>query len=778
MRHDPARTDARRRRSGAGGGLLGRAAGGTAAMALVTALLMAAGLALPTTAHADPESPPPANEAPTADISGLSDRLDALTDLAAGTDPGSDSVAAELGVAADGQGSLQVEQGGVAVSILYSERPDDADFQALAELATVVATSSELARASAYVVPSNLDAVAALPRVASVTEALKAGTAADAGAPASSALASELATAVTPALTPALTTAANPAGASAGLTSAAATPSVAAPTCRTVEAVGQAPLRADLAAATYGVDGTGVTVGIISDSYATSPTAHSTPAQDVAAGLLPGPGNPCGYEQPVTVVSDNLPETTVDEGRGMAQVVHSIAPGATIAFATVGIDELTMHDAILALKAAGATVIVDDIYLFTEPFFQQGPVGVAIDTVQKQGVTYLSSAGNYNNIGDEGYPSAGYALNGWQTDAYRPTTCPAGVLTAMGAGTFDCMDFDQTGTPDATATLTLGATSAPVTYALQWAEPSGFAKGTFVLAVTDDHGVTTVLDRGNGNLPVTAAGFRPVTDGDYDFSIVRDLSAGASAEVTPALKWVWAFHSDIVAAEYFGAVGHDRVGLSISGHTGLRSVVSVAALPSDDPTTAELFSSAGPVTQYFDYDPSVSPVPQPFAEPLSVAKPDLAGVDRILTNFFSSSRPVDDRPGVYSFWGTSAAAPSVAAVVALGRQYSPTSTPAELRSALGSTTAPAFSPTPTIPDADVVGTGRVDAAAFLAALPAPTHPNSSTDVATTGADARLAATGSEPVAQPFALALAAVLVGLVGVALRRRARKPGTTPPR
>jgi len=750
MEHSRARTKSKREHRGGHGPRTGLRAGGLLVVSLLSAALVSG--AFPATASADPSPTTPEDGAPIADVSGLSDRLDAITDLPNGTDPGSDAVAAELGVAGDGQGSLQVGDGGVAVSILYSERPDDADFTALRALATVVATSTELARASAYVVPSNLDAVAALPRVASVTEALRPGTAA-----------------AVPTSTSTSTS---------GTTTGSAVPAAASDPCRTVEANGLAPLRADLAAATHGVDGSGVTVGIISDSFATSPTALSTPAQDVAAGLLPGAGNPCGYEHPVSVLIDDPSAGTVDEGRAMAQVVHSIAPGANLVFASTGIDELTFHDAILALKAAGATVIVDDIYVFTEPTFQQGPVGVAIDTVQREGVTYLSSAGNYNNVGQEGYPSAGYAVNGWATDAYRPTTCPAGVLTAMGPGTFDCMDFAQSGAPDATDTLTLAATTAPATYALHWAEPSGFAKGTFVLAVTDDEGDTSVFDRGNGNLPVTAGGFQPMTDGAYHFSIVRDLSAGPSADITPALNWMWAFHGDIRAAEYFGTAGHDRVGTSISGHTGLPSVISVGALPAEAPDVAERFSSVGPAVQYFDFDPAVSPLPQPLAEPRTVAKPDVAGVDRILTNFFSKTRPVDGRPGVHAFWGTSAAAPTVAAVVALGRQYSPGASIAELRQALASTTVPASSGFPAIPTANVVGTGLVDASAFLAALPAPAPtpsptPTGNSDVAGQ-ASTQLAATGAAPELHPallFGLAVmfaGAALLGLRARGLRRR----------
>ncbi len=696
-----------------------------------------------------------------ADVVGLSDRLEAVAELPAGSDP--DDSADELGIAEDGAGSLQVEEGRVAVSIRYATRPSEADFAALAALADVQATSIDFARASAYVAPGSLEAVAALPRVASVVEALQPATS-DEGR------------------TPTVAEAAGATGAAS--TTVASTASVvgaaAAGGCRAVEAVGAAPLRADLAAATRGVDGSGVTVGIISDSYARSTTALSTPDQDVADGLLPGPGNPCGHEQPVAVITDDGTQGVTDEGRGMAQVVHSIAPGAKLAFAAVGIDDMTFHDAILALTAAGATVIVDDIFLFGEPFYHDGPVAWAITEAERQGVTYLTSAGNYNNVGEPGYDSAGYAVNGWQTTAYRPTGCPAAVLDALASrpsatsGPFDCMDFAQGGPADPTDRLGLPATADPVTFALQWSEAWGFAKGAFRLAVTDPAGATSILGETADGLAIDSGGYKPPLDGAYGFSIVRDLSAGAPAAITPALKWIWAFRGTIIASEYYGTVGDDRVGSTIAGHGGSPLAVSVAAAPAEAPGTAEDFSSVGPVSEYFAVDDLVSPVPRPLPAPVTRPKPDVTGVDRILTNFFSSHRPVEGRPGVYAFWGTSAAAPSVAAVVALGRQYSPAATPAELRAALLSTAVPVSSGFPAIADRDATGSGRVDAAAFLAALPAPAVVPVPVPAALP--DRQLAATGAEGPGFAAGLvgsALAAMLLGGMVLGLRRRSRADG-----
>ncbi|WP_440708192.1 S8 family serine peptidase [Herbiconiux sp. YIM B11900] len=731
---------------------------GVCGMALAALLIVGS----PGVAHAD--APDPAGGADGAEVGGLSDRLDVLAAAPGALDAGQQAVSEQLGLAGEGIGSLQVDEGRVAVSVFYATQPGASDFAALAELGEVVASSSEFRRAAAYVAPARLAEVAALPGVSSVTEALASGTTGSPSAVPGSANVS--------------------AGAAASALAPNTVPTASAgPACRTVEANALAPLRADLAEALHGIDGSGVTIGIISDSFSTSTDSPTTPEQDVAAGLLPGPGNPCGHETPVSVLAQRPGGS--DEGRAMAQVVHSIAPGATLLVSTDGVDDLSFSQNITALAAAGATVIVDDIYSFTEPWFQQGAVGVAIDRVVAQGVSYVSSAGNYNNIGQEGFLSAGYSLNGWDTDAYRPTACPAPVLTALGDGVYDCMDFARpvsdggSGVADPSAHLGLGATEEPVTWALQWAEPYNAAKGTFTLVATAPDGTVEVLDRGNAPMPITAGGYRPEVDGVYEFSIVRDLTAGPSAAITPALKWMWAFHSDIAVAEYFGTTAHDRVGASITGHTGLPSVISVAAVPAADTSTVEDFSSPGPVRLFFDYDPAVSPDPQPLPAPVTVAKPDVASVDGIHTNFFSPDRPVRD--GVWAFFGTSAAAPSAAAVLALGRQYAPTATPDELRSALLGTARPVQSASPLISATDAAGSGLIDAAAFVAALPAPVPVPAPTPVpvpvpvpAADGSP-RLAATGSAPLGVLAPWALVALLFGTAAVSIRRtRPRAPRT----
>ena len=86
-----------------------------------------------------------------------------------------------------------------------------------------------------------------------------------------------------------------------------------------------------------------------------------------------------------------------DEGRAMAQIVHDLAPGARLAFATASSGVLAFADNIRDLAAANSDVIVDDVTYFDEPFFQDGPLSVAVKDVVDDGVTYVSHGGQHQH---------------------------------------------------------------------------------------------------------------------------------------------------------------------------------------------------------------------------------------------------------------------------------------------------------------------------------------------------------------------------------------------
>jgi len=145
------------------------------------------------------------------------------------------------------------------------------------------------------------------------------------------------------------------------------------------------------------VNGSGIKVGVLSDSFNDLGGA----AADEADGALP-PG------ADIDVIKD-LASGGTDEGRAMMQIIHDIAPGASLAFYTAFDSEQDFANGILALAAAGCKVIVDDVAYYDEPFFQNGVVARAIQTVEAEGVTYVTAAGNEAS---NGYQAAWTPISG------------------------------------------------------------------------------------------------------------------------------------------------------------------------------------------------------------------------------------------------------------------------------------------------------------------------------------------------------------------------------
>lgn len=136
--------------------------------------------------------------------------------------------------------------------------------------------------------------------------------------------------------------------------------------------------RAAQARALFGVDGAGIKVGVLSDSV--EALASLQASGDLGA---------------VTVLQAGSGES---EGTAMLEIVHDLAPGAELFFATALGGEPNFANNIIALKNQGCRVIVDDVGYFAEGVFQDDVVAQAVNTVAAAGVSYFSSAGNSGNV--------------------------------------------------------------------------------------------------------------------------------------------------------------------------------------------------------------------------------------------------------------------------------------------------------------------------------------------------------------------------------------------
>lgn len=294
-----------------------------------------------------------------------------------------------------------------------------------------------------------------------------------------------------------------------------------------------------------GVDGSGITVGVMSDSYDTSSSPIKA-AHDVASGDLPGPGNPFGNTEPVVVLQD-FPGGT-DEGRGMAQIVHDLAPKARLGFATANTGEVGFANNIRALAGFPgvpntvpgfkADVIVDDIIYLAEPFFQDGIIAQAVDEVAAAGVSYFSSAGNRPATQAYDSPVRIVSGNGDPASLSKTPLNFAAVPPELYAGGFH--DFDPSDGVDIAQTIQI---SPRGTIVFQWNEP--FDPQPPIPIAT--------LAEGAGSVP--AADFDLFTfDGTAGklVEIFTDANPSSSTPISDSLFYVFAPDGSFVAFQDTG----------------------------------------------------------------------------------------------------------------------------------------------------------------------------------------------------------------------------------
>lgn len=485
------------------------------------------------------------------------------------------------------------------------------------------------------------------------------------------------------------------------------------------------------------LDGSGITVGVLSDSFdqAVEAADGSGPiatrkADDVAAGDLPGFANSCeGESTPVEVVDDREAEGE-DEGRAMAQIVHDLAPGANLAFATAFTGETAFAENIEELAkspaegGAGAKVIVDDVAYPGEPFFQEGPIAVAVRHATEAGATYFSSAGNNSAL-----DPSGRQIGSWEAAQYRDSgSCPPAVQALATLHPTACMDFN----PGAPTDRTLGIKVAPggtLTVDLQWNEPwEGVNTDLDAFLLDSNGGLLGGSTERNVAVSETPLEFFEWANNSGSSRTVQLVVNRFSGE-SPRLKVAFLENGseDVTAIEYprssgsvVGGPATDVVGPTVFGHNGAAAAITTGAVPFNNSGVVERYSSRGPVTHYFGPAEGLGAATG-LGPPEELSKPEVAATDCGKTSFFAFRPKLE--PTVWRFCGTSAAAPHAAAVAALMLEAklkatpSEPASPAEVRAALLSSAVAVGA----VDDCGV-GAGLVEALGAVEDLLAPPSP--------------------------------------------------------
>jgi len=428
---------------------------------------------------------------------------------------------------------------------------------------------------------------------------------------------------------------------------------------------GDQAMRADAARSTFGVSGAGVQVGVLSDSF---DCLHGA-AADVSNGDL----------STVTVVQE-LPNCTgaTDEGRAMLQIIHDVAPGASLSFATASGGSAVFANHILALQKAGAKVIVDDIGYLDEPMFQDGIIAQAVDAVTALGSAYFSAGGNDGRNSYE---------NGFNVGA---TFAQDAIPSAPGAPRFFggvAHNFTSSGPTPQLQRITIPS-GGVLQMVLQWDSPFHSAGG---LSSTND--VDVYLLNPAGTQVVAAANDDNVTSGDA-FEILTFVNSGPTADFNLMIVTFKGSNPGRLKYIHFGDATIKDFATSSStlvGHPNAAGAGGVGAAFFGDtpafgvnPPIVESFSSAGGVPILFDTGGNR------LGAAIIRQKPDFIAPDGVNTTFFGQSFP--DGDNFPNFFGTSAAAPHAAAVAALLLQKEPSLAPATVIDRLRQSTIDMGSP--------------------------------------------------------------------------------------
>ena len=382
---------------------------------------------------------------------------------------------------------------------------------------------------------------------------------------------------------------------------------------------------------TWGLTGAGIKIGVLSDGVGGLATSQ-------ASGDLPA----------VTVLPGQAGSGA--EGTAMLEIIHDLAPGAQLFFATAFSGITSFAQNIRDLRTVhGCDIIVDDVFYFVETPMQDGQTYVsptngavvmqAVKDVAAAGALFFSSAGNSGNKNDG-------TSGTWQ-----------GNFISGGAVAFPEVGEIHQFTAGQNFNV-LNATGFLNT--LHWSDPLAGSGNDYDLFRLSADGLTIL------------AGSTNPQDGNDD--PYEQMSAGSSGHRIVVIKFDNAglpaslprfLHLDTVR----GRLSVSTEG-NIKGHSAVSAAnaFGVAATPAQFPgpfpnpftgtNVVETFSSDGPRRTFFtEAGAAITPGDFLSTGGMVLNKPDITAADGVSVTG-NGGFPT-------TFFGTSAAAPHAAAIAAL-----------------------------------------------------------------------------------------------------------------
>ncbi len=433
-----------------------------------------------------------------------------------------------------------------------------------------------------------------------------------------------------------------------------------------------------------GFEGTGIRVGVLSDSASAAGIAARIASGDLPPDVVVVPGQ------------DGSPGS--DEGIAMMEIVHDLAPGTKLFFATAFTSAISFADNIRALRFTyGCDVIVDDVVYYDEGAYQDDIIADAVNDVTAAGAFYVSAAGNSNNL-------TSHVSGTWEGDFKNGGD--AGELIDMIEGRpVKINNFGSSSAPRVFDVLT--SPGGPIS--LKWSDPLGASSNDYDLFVLDSTGNT---------LKAFSTGSQTGTQDPLEL-IFPDASCGTSAPT----GFCPAAGDRIVVVLVNGTARALRIetnqgvlsaatdGATFGHNAGLNTFTIAATYWNSardgthpfvgPPNPIEIFSSDGPRKIFYNPNgTAITPNNFLFATHggRTLQKPDATAADGVFCK----------TPGFLPFFGTSAAAPHAAAIAAIVKSVRPSLTNAEIKNILLNTTVDNMAP----------GVDRDSGHGILMALPA------------------------------------------------------------